>query len=83
MSARCYIVTGATYPFRPSLWTSKRAAMRKAASMRRWIREEYVYVVAGPRSLGIAVEARNLRDVQGFELQAQVTGEYLPIRSKS
>jgi hypothetical protein len=38
---RYYLVTGATYPFSPTLWTSLRAAIGNATDMRKYLRARY------------------------------------------
>lgn len=68
-----YLVTGATYPFEPRLWSSKRAAMACAANMRRFIRATY-------RTRGdcaIFVEPRQSRDMLHYSLKADNTGEFV------
>lgn len=38
---RCYIVTGATWPFRPTLWSNRSTAMKAAAKLRRVLRRDH------------------------------------------
>lgn len=55
-----YIVCGSTWPHSPSVWVSKRKAMRAAAEMRRKLRKEFpiTYGMFKRSNCGIVVEER-------------------------
>lgn len=64
MNDKCYIVCGATFPYSPTLWTSKHMAMKAAAKLRRTLRSTYSHWPAS-RNWFISVEPRSLRDMSG------------------
>jgi hypothetical protein len=59
-SLNVYVVTGATWPFKPTVWLTKRDARKAAAKLRRAIRAYSDNKRL--RTCGVVIEGRSKRD---------------------
>lgn len=63
-----YLVTGCTWPFAPSVWTSKRKARKAAAELRRKLRAQFpITASVYPRSTcGVLIEPCERGSMESF-----------------